>query len=282
MQHQTTNPGTNGSNPNPGAMNLKRLEDLDDFQVADGDPDIRGWAVKTSDGQQCGKVDGLLVDTSAMQVRCLDVKLDKSALRLDRDRHVLIPIGEARLDDNRDEVLLGQMTATQLAALPPYEEGQAMTSAPSPSGQGDAEQFYGNRGGARDEQRLTLSEEELQIGKRQKRAGEVDIRKTVETRHVSEKVPLMHEEVTIERQPVSARSGTDPDGISEGEIRIPLMAEEAVIEKRAVAKEEIVIKKTMVAGEQTVEADLQRERVDIKRDGEQRDVNRDGKPQRDY
>jgi len=45
------------------------------------------------------------------------------------------------------------------------------------------------------------------------------------------------------------------------------MAEEAVVEKRAVAKEEIVIKKQMVQGEKTVEADLKRERVDTNKSG---------------
>ncbi len=248
------------------AGRLARLDDLDDYQVAEGEPDVRGWTVKTADGQNAGKVDSLIVDTTGMQVRYLEVELDKRALRLSEDRHVLVPLGSARLDDDNDDVLLEAMTATQLAALPSYKSGSAVTQVQSPPPrESDAKQFYGKRGGTGGVQRMTLSEEELKVGKRQRQAGEVDVRKTVETKHVSEKVPVMHEEITIERHAVSA--GTAGSGeISEGEIRIPLMAEEAVVEKRTVAKEEIVIKKQMVQGEQTVEADLKKERLDVDRD----------------
>ena len=88
------------------------------------------------------------------------------------------------------------------------------------------------------------------------------MRKTVETEHVSRKVPVSHEEVSIERHAISGDS--PPSGrIGEDEIRIPLSAEEAVIEKRSVPKEEVVIKKKMVQGEQTVETDLKKERIDV-------------------
>lgn len=61
---------------------LARLHELNDFKVADGDPDVRGWPVRTSDGQRAGKVDDLIVDTGAMQVRYLDVELDRNTMRL--------------------------------------------------------------------------------------------------------------------------------------------------------------------------------------------------------
>ncbi len=109
--------------------------------------------------------------------------------------------------------------------------------------------------------RLTLSEEQLNVGKQQVQAGEATLRKTVETEHVSQQVPVMHEEVTIERRPISAGSATNAN-IGEDEIRIPLTAEEVVVDKRAVATEEVVLKKQAVTENKTVEADLRRERVD--------------------
>ena len=115
------------------------------------------------------------------------------------------------------------------------------------------------------EQRLTLSEEELAVGKRQVSAGEVELRKRVETEHVRESVPVTREEVTIERRPLSADAATDAD-IGEDEIRIPLMAEEVVVDKRVVPKEEVVARKHAVQEEKTVEADLRRERVDYDED----------------
>jgi len=48
------------------------------------------------------------------------------------------------------------------------------------------------------------------------------------------------------------------------EIVIPVIEEEAVIEKRPVVKEEIVISKESTTRDRTVEADVRREEVDVK------------------
>jgi uncharacterized protein (TIGR02271 family) len=111
------------------------------------------------------------------------------------------------------------------------------------------------------ERRLTLSEEQLSIGKRQVQAGEVEIRKTVETEHVRETVPVTREEVSVERRPLSADAATGAD-IGEDEIRVPLMQEEVVVDKRVVPKEEVVVKKHAVTEERVVADDLRRERLD--------------------
>lgn len=264
--HTTSRPGAPGTDAGLGA-HLARLHDMDDYKVAHGEPHVRGWHVKTADGQKVGKVDDLIVDTDAMQVRYLDIELDRKTLKLNEDRHVLLPIREARLDDHEDEVRLGGMSGAQLSALSPYRRGEAIKPDTKPSSPDDSRQFYGKRrsddgDGA---QRLTRSEEEMTVGRREKEAGEVDVRKTVETEHVSKKVPVSHEEVTVERRPLSADSKTD-GRISEDEVRVPLKAEEAVVEKRTVPKEEVVIKKKTVTDEQKVEADLKRERVNVDRD----------------
>ena len=112
--------------------------------------------------------------------------------------------------------------------------------------------------------RLTLSEERLDVGKRQVQAGEVGVRKNVETRHVEQEVPLMREEVSVERRPLNAdATNVDDIRISDGEIRVPVMREEAVVEKRLVPTEEIIIRKTAVRDNETVGADLRRERVEV-------------------
>ena len=111
--------------------------------------------------------------------------------------------------------------------------------------------------------RLTVSEERLDVGKRQVQAGEVGIHKSVETRHVEQEVPLTREEVTVERRPLSADAATRDIRINDDEIRVPVMREEAVVEKRMVPVEEIIIRKTAVRNTETVGADLKRERVDV-------------------
>lgn len=260
------------TNPGLGAGSLQRLDDLDDFKVADGDPDIRGWSVRTSDGRKVGEVDSLIVDTDAMQVRYLDIDLDRKTLDLKEDRHVLVPISGARLDDDRDDVLLTGLTGAQLLAMPPYRHGQPLAMDNDVRDHDtDARQFYGRREGSGRVQRLTLSEEELRVGKRATQAGEAHVHKTVETRHVSEKVPLKHEELVIETRPLEPGMPAQGD-ISDGEVRIPLMAEEAVVDKRTVAREEVVIRKKVVEDEKTIEADLRRERLDVDRTGADRDA----------
>ena len=99
------------------------LSKIDGFDVADGTPDPRGWTVRDASGTDIGKVHDLIVDTVAMRTRYLDVELDKKALRLDKDRDVLVPVGQARLDDDDDRVILGSMTASRLALLPEYTHG---------------------------------------------------------------------------------------------------------------------------------------------------------------
>lgn len=290
-------------------LRVAPLSSLDDFQVADGYPDPRGWDVIASDGLEAGKVHDLVVDTGSMRTRYLDVKLDPD---IADDAHVLLPIGAARMHDADDHVLLDNLSLAQIAALPTYEHGSitreyesallgslpapatgtATATAPVDNTATDAD-FYSSRHfddsgfvartdqpAARapapdapdapdaDTTRFVRSEEELRVGKRQVAAGEVDVHKRIETEHVQRPVTLTHEEVTVERRPVSAErlaSGSTEVERSGDEIRIPVIEEEVVVETRQVVKEEIIIRKHAVSEEKTVEADLRRERIDVDR-----------------
>ena len=113
------------------------------------------------------------------------------------------------------------------------------------------------------EQRVTLAEEQLAVGKRTVQEGEVALRKHVDTRHVEEQVELMREEVSVERRPLNADASAQVTDIGEAEIRVPLMREEAVVEKRTVPIEEVVVRKEAVADTETVRADLRKETLDV-------------------
>jgi len=100
------------------AGQLMHLEDLEDVRVADGNPDIRGWEVRAADGGKVGEVAGLLVDTGAMKVRYVELKLEQAVAervaksegatdpRVEPGRYKLVPIGLLRLDDEQDFVHL--------------------------------------------------------------------------------------------------------------------------------------------------------------------------------
>lgn len=299
------------------------LDQLDDFKVADGDPDVRGWEVVASDGRKIGEVDQLLVDTAAMKVRYLDVDVDNDLVAGSSDtsdRHVLIPIGYARLDEGSDRVIVDQLASSDIVGLPEYTHGpitrdfessvrsrfdSGYTTGATGAAAGaaglastgaadttrdtdndfyshdlyDDNRFYGARRNMEgDEARLTLSEEELAVRKQRMAAGEVDIHKRVETEHVSTPVTTMREEAVIERRPISDATLQAGTARIEGdEIRIPLMEEEVIVEKRVVPTEELVVRKHTVQETETVEADLRKERVDIDRQGDAqlRDEHRD-------
>jgi sporulation protein YlmC with PRC-barrel domain len=106
---------------------LIRLEELKGFKVAEGDQDIRGWAVKTPDGKKIGKVEELIVDPAERRVRYMEIKADGKTLGFDHDQHILVPIGAARLQDKGDDVLLERLPAQGLAGVPPYQRGSPIT-----------------------------------------------------------------------------------------------------------------------------------------------------------
>ena len=150
--------GDNDSMRTQAQGGLAHLDDLDDFQIAEGEPDIRGWDVRGADGQKLGEVEDLLVDTVALKVRYIEVKLDKDIARdmavnasssvraaafADRDvtpsptiaadaahdddeRYVLVPIGAARLDDDKDDVVLDAQAA-HMAGIPAYRRSEPVT-----------------------------------------------------------------------------------------------------------------------------------------------------------
>ncbi len=274
---------------------LARLSEMDEFEIADGEPDIRGWDIRSADGRKIGEVDDLLVDTGELKVRYITMKLDDKFSP--ERRHSVLPIGTARLDDDEDEVVVN-LRADAIGGLPAYTPGEELSREheqslidrlgkaehdKSGAKLGNSDDFYGqpyfddnqafegrrakgkSNGNAK---YLTRSEEELAIGKRKVQAGSVDVSKHVETEHVRKSVPVSREEVTVERRPVSGDRKMDANAqITDDEIRIPLMQEEVIADKRTVVKEEIVIKKHAVQGEQVIEADLRKEQVDVDRKG---------------
>jgi uncharacterized protein (TIGR02271 family) len=113
-----------------------------------------------------------------------------------------------------------------------------------------------------DELRVQRTEEELAAGTRERQAGALNVRKRVRTDREQIEVPTRHEEVTVERVPVSEATTTEAQ-ISEDEVSVPVTEEEVVVEKRPVAKEEIRIRKDVVEDTEVVEEDVRREEIDV-------------------
>ena len=103
---------------------VKRLQELSGsgYEVAKGQPDIRGWEVRDVNGHLIGKVHELIFDIRASKVRYLIVNVnDSKELQLEK-RLVLVPIGLAVLEPKNDDVILPNVTPFQLRALPRYHK----------------------------------------------------------------------------------------------------------------------------------------------------------------
>ncbi|WP_423148431.1 PRC-barrel domain-containing protein [Rubrolithibacter danxiaensis] len=101
-----------------------RLKELSgsNFEITEGEPDIRGWTAKNGRGKIIGKVKDLLFDTESGKVRYIILDLKENELHLE-SRKVLVPIGIAELHDAHDNVIFPGVMANELTSLPTYEKG---------------------------------------------------------------------------------------------------------------------------------------------------------------
>ena len=114
--------------------------------------------------------------------------------------------------------------------------------------------------------RVPVSEERLDVEKRQRDMGSVDIRKEVETEQVNVPVELRHEEVTVNRVDVTDRPAAAGDlgnAFEEGTIRVPVRGEEAVVSKEAFVTGEVVVGREVKTERQTISDTVRKERVDV-------------------
>ncbi|MEP7065132.1 MAG: PRC-barrel domain-containing protein [Gemmatimonadota bacterium] len=100
----------------PGLLaHLKKLKGL---TITSADSDIRGWMVTARDGRRVGTVDDLIVETSMLEVRYLEVRLDFDILGRADDSWVLVPARLARLHDARALVMIDSMSARGIVGAP--------------------------------------------------------------------------------------------------------------------------------------------------------------------
>jgi uncharacterized protein (TIGR02271 family) len=113
---------------------------------------------------------------------------------------------------------------------------------------------------------MTRSEERLNVGTRQEETGRARLRKYVVSENATETVPVSHEEVRVEREPITeANAGNAMDGpaISEEEHEVTLRAERPVVEKEAVPVERVRLDKQTVQDQEQVSADLRKEEIEV-------------------
>lgn len=237
--------------------NLQRLSE-GDFQIADGEPDPRGWTVRSSDGRDLGEIDDLIVDPTAMKVRYFEVDPSGDWASAGDDSKVFIPAADVDIRTNEEQIIVRDADVSRMRTAAPValrdrgmRSGEETIATPAHANRSDSSQ------------RLTRAEEEVRVGTRPVQAGEVRVGKHVETERVEQEVPVMRERVHIERRPVTDANAPAEIRASEHEIRVPITEEEVVVEKRAVVKEELVVSKEQVQETEHVSTDVRREEFDV-------------------
>ncbi len=257
-----------------------------DYEVATGEPDIRGWDVRDETSKHIGEVEDLIFDPQARKVRYMVVKVDKEYDK-QSNRNVLVPIGLAELHRTDDDAFLQGVTPEKIAALPQYDGtvtndmetnirnilagigGAALISGTG----GNANDFYNHEHFNEDnlfknrkdsDTTIPIIEENLNVGKQTVETGGAYIRSRIIEQPVQETIRLQEEHVQVQRTAVDKPvSNTNFGAFKEGVIELKEYAEVPVVSKEARVVEEVTIGKDVTERNETVRDTVRKTEVDI-------------------
>lgn len=214
--------------------------------------------------QQTGQPEWAVVNTgmfglkhSVVPVTQVDVAGDTVRVRWERD----VIKGAPQVDLDQE---LSQQEESDLANYYGLQYSQEQSSTGLPQGGTQQRPQTGQRDDA-----MTRSEEELRVGTAKRPSELIRLRKHVVTENVQTTVPVTHEEVRVEREPITEqnrdRAMRGPE-ITEGVHEETLYTEEPVVEKRVVPKERVRLSKEDVTQEEQISEEVRKERIDVDRD----------------
>lgn len=242
-------------------------------------PNLRrllGKHVVGTDGERIGKVTSVYESTSDTTGGTFATV----ATGLFGSSRSFVPLDQAEL---RDGDLVVPYSKEQVRAAPRVEDDEELTSVeeqrlfehyglvdgpvePAPAGQAAAPPPPPRS----DDGTLTLSEERLHIGTERVEIGRARLRKYIVTETVTRVVPVTHEELRIQREPIAEPvDGTSPPlvhGLSEEEHEIVLTAERPAVHKEVVPVERVRLDAVTVTEQQTVTEQVRKEHVELDSD----------------
>ncbi len=253
---------------------------------------LYGATVNGSDGSKIGKVEEVYLDEHTDKPEWAAVKTGMFG------GHVsLVPLATAEFDGallrvpySKDQIKDAPHQDPE-GALSPEQEAQIFTHYGVPYGGetvtaqtgGQGQLTSGQRAGSREDQQgrtggpggdtsgentdeaMTRSEEQLQVGTERVHAGTARLRKYVVSEDVTETVPVRHEEVRVEREPITdanrkeAMSGGE---LTEEEHEVTLHAEKPVVNKETVPVERVKLGTETVTEKHTVNETVAKEHIE--------------------
>lgn len=225
-----------GIGPEPReTRHLTPMKELKKFRVADGEPDIRGWTVYTSDGRDLGTVEDLLVDTSRGEVVMLDIDLRET------DRHTLAPIRAAWVDRDAKRVVLDGAQFDAEEEIPSLRRGH-ISDEDTRTFRDRYVRAYGDRGFSDEEYRVGRDDNQVRFGRRRGDAGrddaaaDYDIERVTPEERMERERAMQANDDRDDWNDVRYQSRGDDD---QSGPRKPVVVEETIVRRRVVDESEL-------------------------------------------
>ncbi len=149
----------------------------------------------------------------------------------------------------------------------PFSGASTGSAGGATTGQSASGQSAAASGNVVEEQRIPIVEEELRVGKREVTRGGARVRSYVREVPVQEQVTLREEHVSVERRPVQQQpaqaTGNAEELLQDREIEMIETKEEAVVQKVASVREEVVVRKTAEEHVEQVSDTVRHTEVDV-------------------
>ncbi|WP_086842102.1 DUF2382 domain-containing protein [Amycolatopsis kentuckyensis] len=223
-------------------------------------------AVVDPDGNKLGKVGNVYLADATHQPEWITVKTG-----LFGTKESFVPLSGAHTDRDGVHVQVDKDSVSDAPRidadghLSPEESTQLYQHyglpVPRTSPDGRTGRGKAAMGGKRDDRAMTRSEERLNVGTEQVETGHVRLRKYVVTEEQQVTVPVRHEEVRVEREPITRGDGTAE--IAEAEQDVVLHAEKPVVRKETVPVERARLRTETVTDEQTVSGKVRKEQFEV-------------------
>jgi uncharacterized protein (TIGR02271 family) len=237
---------------------------------------LSGATVRSASGDKIGTVSQVYLDDRTSRPEWVTVKTG-----LFGAKESFVPLAASRFDG---EELVVDATKAQVSGAPKVDDGDHLSE------QDEAEiyRYYGisdsqatgygvaggeatgavgqDTSGPNTDDAMTRSEERLVAGTEDVEAGRARLRKYVVTETQRVDVPVSHEEVRLEREPITdanrdaAYSGGD---ITEEEHEITLRAERPVVSTETEPVERVRLGTETVTGTETVSGEVRKEQVEL-------------------
>lgn len=244
---------------------------------------LAGTTVRSASGDKIGTVAQVYVDDQTSQPEWVTVRTG-----LFGTKESFVPLAASRFDGTDlvvdaskqqvsdapridDDGHLSEQDEAEIYRYYGISDGGMTGYAAGPtSGYAAGQQMTGTVGqdtsGPTTDDAMTRSEEHLVAGTQSVEAGRVRLRKHVVTETHQVQVPVSHEEVRLEREPITetnrdaAYSGGD---ITEEEHEVTLRAERPVVTTEAQPVERVRLGKETVTDTETVAGEVRKEQVEL-------------------